>query len=118
MTKGAIYLANLGTKAQNDIGKIRPVCIFQNRMLNRAIDTGAYQEAIIIPLSTQLLGGDYRLKIAKRERLEHDSELFCNGLRMISVERIFFAQGALTQLTPLEIKAVEQILYDLLGCSL
>lgn len=117
ISKGDIYLANLGKKSENDIGKIRPVCIFQNRMLNRAVSSGDHGEAVIIPLSTQLLGGDYRLKIPKRDNLEYDSELFCNGLRMIDAERIFLERGILTALTEEEIVQVEQILYDLFECT-
>ena len=51
--KGEIYLANLGDKTTLDIGKIRPVLIFQNNFLNRMLNETKYQDDELVTQFTQ-----------------------------------------------------------------
>ncbi|MEA3373070.1 MAG: type II toxin-antitoxin system PemK/MazF family toxin [Campylobacterota bacterium] len=115
--KGEIYLANLGSKDKLDIGKIRPVLIFQNNMLNKMIEHTAYKDVIIIPLSSQIRENDFTLCIAKRDHLEKESVLLCNAIKMIDATRLLIEKGRLTRLSKKETTRVEQILVSLFDCT-
>jgi len=84
--KGEIYLARLNPRKGNEVGKIRPVLIFQTNMLNDI----EHPTTIIIPLSTYLIEGAYplRYRVTKREALEEDSDLLCDQIRAIDNQRI------------------------------
>ena len=49
--KGEIYLANLNPKKGNEVGKLRPVLIYQTDMLNEIL----HPTTSILPLSTNLI---------------------------------------------------------------
>ena len=52
VSRGEIWLANLNpTKKNNEMGKVRPVLIYQNDELNH----NNYPTTIIIPLTTKLI---------------------------------------------------------------
>ncbi len=116
--KGDIYLANLGQSAEQDIGKLRPVVIFQNNLLNRMIEESAYKDVIIIPLSSKIRSNDFSIKLAARDQLEKESVILCNAIKMISAERLMLQSGKLTVLNSDEIKAIEKILLLLFDCDL
>lgn len=85
--RGEIWLANLNpVKKSNEIGKIRPVLIYQNNELN----LNDYPTTIIIPLSTYLIDDSepIRLRINKREELEKDSDLVITQIRVIDNSRL------------------------------
>ena len=111
--KGEIYLANLGDVKCADIGKTRPVLIFQNNNLNRMIEDGLYSDVIIIPLSSKLKENDFTLTIKRRDDLHKDSTLLCNAVKMINVKRLETEAGRLTVLTAEEVEQVESILHHL-----
>jgi mRNA interferase MazF len=117
ISKGEIYLANLGDKRRKDIGKIRPVLIFQNDMLNRMVHDAGYRDVIVIPLSSRIVQNDYSLFLKRRDRLEKDSVILCNTIKMINAERLLTDRGILTTLTMPETEAIEKILFGLLGCG-
>ena len=52
--KGNIYLANLGNRKDSDIGKILPILVFQNNLLNMMIDRSEFRDVVIIPLSSKI----------------------------------------------------------------
>jgi len=67
--RSEIWLANLNpSKKANEIGKIRPVLIFQNDELNRS----SYPTTVILPLSTVLIDDAKPLsyRVSKRENLK------------------------------------------------
>ena len=66
--KGEIYLARLNPRKGNEVGKIRPVLIFQTNMLNDI----EHPTTLIIPLSTYLIDDAYplRYRVTKRDALE------------------------------------------------
>ena len=115
--KGEVYLANLGDVKCADIGKIRPVLIFQNDNLNRMIEDGLYSDVIIIPLSSKLKDNDFTFAIKKRDKLQKDSTLLCNAVKMINSKRLMLDEGMLTTLTRDEVKQVELIIHHLFDCS-
>ena len=108
--KGDVYLANLGDRSSHDIGKIRPVLVFQNNFLNRMIDESAYKDVIIIPLSSQIRENDFTLKLDVRDKLEKESVILCNAIKMISADRLLLKNGKLTVLRKNEIETIETIL--------
>ena len=86
LDRGAIYLAKLYPSKGSEPGKTRPVLILQTNMLNHIRHT----TTIIIPLTTKLVHGAYPLRyyIKKRENLLQDSELLCDQVRAVDVQRV------------------------------
>ena len=84
--KGEIYLARLNPKKGNEVGKIRPILIYQTDLLNDI----EHPTTTILPLSTYLINDAYplRYRIRKRDFLEKDSDLLCDQLRTIDNNRI------------------------------
>jgi len=115
--KGEIYLANLGNKNKVDIGKIRPVLIFQNNFLNRMLTESEYKDVVVLPLSSKIRKNDFSYFIKKRDRLQKDSVILCNAIKMIDASRLIVEEKPLTTLSDEEIKEIEDILYNLFGCS-
>lgn len=113
--KGEIYLANLGDVKCADIGKIRPVLIFQNKNLNRMISDGIYTDVIVIPLSSKIKKSDFTAVLKQRDKLEKDSTILCNAIKMIHIKRVIKEEGVLTRLNDQEIKDIEQKLLLVLG---
>lgn len=84
--RGEIWLANLNpVKKNNEMGKIRPVLIFQNDELNHS----EYPTTIIIPLTTSLIDDaePIRMRVKKREKLLEDSDLVITQIRSINNDR-------------------------------
>ncbi len=115
--KGEIYLTNLNKGLKNSLARTRPVLIFQNDFLNRALEDQYYKDVTVIPLSTKLLGGNYRYVIDAREKLEKKSEIICNAVTTIDYGILDVSHGHLTKLTPKEMTHVEHMLYDFFGCT-
>ena len=84
--KGGIYLAKLNPKKGNEVGKTRPVLIYQTNLLN---DCG-HPTTIILPISTILIDNAYplRYRISKRDSLEKDSDILCDQIRALDNQRI------------------------------
>ena len=93
--KGEIYLANLGDVKCADIGKVRPVLIFQNNNLNRMISENLYSDVVIIPLSSQIKKNDFTHVLKKRDKLKKDSTVLCNDIKMINTKRLIVEEGVL-----------------------
>ena len=106
--KGEVYLANLGDVKCADIGKTRPVLIFQTENLNRMVEDGLYDDVIVIPLSSQIKKSDFTYVIRRRDLLQKDSTLLCNAIKMVKASRLLKEHGVLTRLTEEEIKLVEK----------
>jgi len=87
VSKGEIWLANLNpVKKNNEVGKVRPVFIFQNNLLNQS----DYPTTIVLPLSTQLIDDaqPIRMRIEKREKLKEDSDIIITQIRAIDNTRL------------------------------
>ena len=109
--KGEIYLAKLNPKKGNEVGKLRPVLIYQTDMLNDII----HPTTTILPLSTHLIDDSYplRLRIQKRDKLDADSEILCDQIRTIDNQRILAEK--LTLLSDDEMEQVDKQVKIVLG---
>jgi mRNA interferase MazF len=109
--KGDIYLARLNPRKGNEVGKIRPVFIYQTDMLN---DIG-HPTTIILPLSTHLIDQAYplRYRVTNREALEQDSDILCDQIRAIDNGRIISKR--LTKLLWQEIFEIDEQVKIVLG---
>ncbi len=86
VSRGEIWLANLNpSKKSNEMGKIRPVLIYQNDELNH----NGYPTTIVIPLSTKLVNDaePIRMRIKSKESLKNDSDLVLTHIRAIDNSR-------------------------------
>jgi len=115
--KGEIYLANLGNIQNEDIGMIRPVLIFQNNLLNRMLSETIFSEVVVIPLSSKIVKNDFTCIVNKRDKLEKDSVILCNTIKMINAKRLKIDKRYLTKLDDNEIIEIEKILYKLFDCN-
>ena len=84
--KGEIYLARLNPRKGNEVGKLRPVLIYQTNILNDI----SHPTTIVLPLSTKLIDEAYplRFRVNRREALEEDSDILVDQLRAIDNKRI------------------------------
>lgn len=111
MKRGEIFLANLNPKKGDEIGKIRPVVIYQSDMLNDIDHT----TTIVIPLSTKLIDDAYplRYRIQKREALDYDSDIVIDQIRSIDNQRL--TSNAIASLHPYEMDDVDAMVKIVLG---
>ncbi len=103
--KGEIWLANLNpVKKSNEVGKIRPVLVFQNNDLNES----DYPTTIILPLTTVLIDGaePLRLRVIKRENLKKDSDLLVAQIRAIDNSRLIEKLAILKEEELLKVKSL------------
>ena len=95
VSRGEIWLVNLNPiKKNNEMGKIRPVVIYQNDELNHS----EYPTTIIIPLSTSLVDDaePIRYRIKSRDKLKEDSDIVITQIRAIDNDRFIEKLGYLT----------------------
>lgn len=96
VSKGEIWLTNFNPiKKNNEVGKVRPVVIFQNNELNQ----NSYPTTIIIPLTTDLIedAQPIRMRVKKRENLMQDSDIILTQIRAIDNARFIEYLGSLTK---------------------
>ena len=111
--KGEIYLANLNPKKGNEVGKLRPVVIYQTDLLNDI----EHLTTIILPISSYLIDDAFplRFRINKRDGLEKNSDIVLDQIRTIDNKRII--PNLLTKLTPKEMEMINKqisIILDIL----
>ena len=84
--RGSIYLAKLYPSKGHEPGKTRPVLVLQTNMLNHI----GHTTIVIVPLTTQLIERSYplRYRVSKREDLIEVSELLCDQIRAVDVNRL------------------------------
>jgi len=103
MRRGEIYLVNFGKKYNSEFGKVRPAVIVQNNIANRNIDKVVFKGVTVIPITTNLTGGNIRVWISSRDRLKKDSEICVNELCTLDISRINL-DSLLTVLNDVEIE--------------
>ena len=86
--RGQIYLVDFGKKYQSELGKVRPALIVQSDYVNDNIDVAPFKSVLVIPLTTDIKGGRFRLSIESREKLEKKSELIINWMCTVDIQRI------------------------------
>jgi len=108
--RGEVYFAKLTNSA-----KTRPFLIYQNNYLNEACYKGLYHTVVVLPLSGQILGGDYRILIKKRDSMSKDSEIVTTAIGIISTGKIIFSKGIVTTLKKEELNKIDKTLQKVLG---
>ena len=106
MKRAEVYLVNFGKKYNSEFGIVRPALIIQNDVANRNIDRVDFKDVTVVPMSTNLFGGDLRVQVQKRDKLEQVSELCVNELYTLDMSRIYL-NNLLTVLTNEELVEVE-----------
>lgn len=110
VSRGEVWLVNLNPiKKSNEMGKVRPVVVFQNNELNH----NEYPTTIVIPLSTSLIDDaqPIRMRIKQRENLEKDSDIVVTQIRAIDNDRFIKKLASLnTQEMTLLKKLLDEIL--------
>ena len=109
VSSGEIWLANLNTtKKNNEIGKVRPVLIYQNDELNH----NNYPTTIIIPLTTKLIDNaePIRMRIKSKDKLKDDSDLVITHIRAIDNSRFI---EKLTILNYEQMQKVKELLNEI-----
>ena len=109
--RGSIYLAKLYPSKGHEPGKTRPVLVLQTNMLNHI----GHTTVIVVPLTTQLIDGAYplRYRISKRDNLLEASELLCDQIRAIDINRLL--SDTLSSLSVKEMLEIEQQIQMILG---
>ncbi len=110
--RGEIWLANLNpSKRANEIGKTRPVLIFQNDELNKS----DYATTIIIPFTTSLIDNaePLRYRISKRDKLEKNSDLLIAHIRSVDNNRLIqkIAKLSIGEMSEIK-KLLDEVLLD------
>ena len=106
MKRGEVYLVNFGKKYNSEFGKVRPAVIIQNDTANRNIDKVLFKGVTLLPMTTTVAGGDVRVLINAREKLEKNSEVCINEICTLDMSRIAM-DNPLTVLTDEEMDEVE-----------
>jgi mRNA interferase MazF len=109
-SKGEIWIANLNpVKKNNEMGKIRPVLVFQTDELNHS----DYPTTIVIPLTTVLIDDaePIRMRILKRKNLIKDSDLIITQIRSVDNSRLI---EKVASLTPKEYIKVKEFFQELI----
>ena len=99
--RGGIYLVDFGQRYQEErsaLGKVRPALVWQNDLINLHLDVAPYPSVIVIPCTTDLKGGRFRLALPSREGLERKSELILPWICSVDLSR-FIGKEVLTFLT-------------------
>ncbi len=114
LKRGDIHLAQLYPSKGHEVGKTRPVLILQTDMLN---DVG-HTTVIVAPLSTQLVENSYplRYRLQARQNLKATSEVLCDQLRAIDINRLL--KENIASLTQEELLAIEERIQILLGFNI
>lgn len=107
---GEVWLANLNPGRGTEPGKKRPVLVVQGQAL---LDAG-HPSTLIVPLTTRLVDDaePLRLRVAARERIDHDSDLLIDQLRAIDNRRL--SGGPLTRLSREDMLAVYRAIAEVL----
>lgn len=103
VSRGEIWLVNLNPiKKNNEMGKIRPVLIYQNDELNHS----DYPTTIVLPLSASLIDDaePIRFRIDKRDNLKEDSDIVITQIRAIDNSRFIEKLSVLTNSELIKIK--------------
>jgi len=107
--RGEIYFGKIHKNS-----KKRPFLIYQNNFLNEAVFKGEYNSILVLPLSGRIVETNLRVLIKKRDKLTKDSQIVCNALGVIGVERLIFDE-VVTTLTSQEMQEVDKKVKEILG---
>ena len=109
--RGGIYLAKLYPTKGHEPGKTRPVLVVQSDILNEV----GHTTIIVIPLTTQLIEGAYplRYRIDRRQKLDKISDLLCDQIRALDVNRLLLEKlASLSEREMLEVEQQVELILD------
>jgi len=95
VSKGEVWLADLNpVKRNNEVGKKRPVLIFQTDKLNDS----TYSTTMVLPLSTDRIedAEPLRVRISRRNNLHQDSDVLVAQIRAIDNARFIERLAVIT----------------------
>lgn len=109
--RGEIWTANLNPPRGQEVGKIRPVLVFQDDALT-VIGTPMI---IILPLTTQVYPAfkQWRVTVTARHRLIKDCQVIVDQPR--TLDRSRFGEGPLATLSEEEMISVERAFLGVCG---
>jgi len=86
LERGSVYLAKLYPSKGDEVGKRRHVLVLQNDVLTK----DGHTTVIILPLTTQLIDNTYplRFRVDVRDDLERESDILCDQIRAIDINRL------------------------------
>ena len=114
MKRGEIYLVNFKKKYHDEFGKVRPALIFQTDILNEHMEKLPYKTVAVIPLTSQVMGGHFRVTINNRDKLKEQSDVVVNWICTLDYSLIY-TDKFLTKLTQVELQEVEEKIMLFLG---
>lgn len=109
--RGEIWVANLNPPRGQEVGKIRPVLVFQDNALT-AIGTPMI---IILPMTTQIYPAfkQWRITVTARSRLLKDCQIIVDQPRTLDRSRL--GEGPLATLSEEEMISVERAFLGVCG---
>ncbi len=109
--RGEIWVANLNPPRGQEVGKIRPVLVFQDNALT-AIGTPMI---IILPMTTQIYPAfkQWRITVTARSRLLKDCQIIVDQPRTLDRSRL--GEGPLAILSEEEMVSVERAFLGVCG---
>jgi mRNA interferase MazF len=112
--RGEVYLVDFGKKYQSELGKVRPAMVVQSNYVNDNLDVAPFKSVLVIPLTTDIKGGRFRVKVKARDGLDKESELIINWMCTVDLGR-FKNEEALTVLGKEEWSILKQKLDFFMG---
>ena len=112
--QGEIYLVDFAKKYNSEFGKVRPAVILQNNFLNRALSISKFQSVLVVPLTTQDIQTEYKIKIDPRDNLKEKSFIVANWLCTLDINRIQIDKGIITKLNDDELTILKSKICDLI----
>ena len=114
MKRGEVYLVNFKKKYHDEFGKVRPALIFQTDILNEQIEKLPHKTVAVIPLTSQVMGGHFRVTIGARDELKEESDIVVNWICTLDYSLIY-KDKFLTKLTEEELRETEDKVMLFLG---
>ena len=112
--QGEVYLVDFAKKYNSEFGKVRPAVILQNNFLNRALSISKFQSVLVVPLTTQDIQTEYKIKIDPRDNLKEKSFIVANWLCTLDIKRIQIDKGIIVKLNDDELTILKSKICDLI----
>lgn len=112
--RGKIYTVYFGKQFHSELGKARPALVIQNDMTNQKLVEVAFKSVTVLPLTSNLEGGECRVFIPARGLMLKDSEICVDQVYTVDIQRFTYGE-ILTALDEQELQEVESKLLKHLG---
>jgi len=108
ISQGEVYIVDFGKKFHSELGKKRPAVVLQHNFLNRALENAKFPSVMVIPLSSDDIVTEYKIKIPKRDKLQKDSYVVTTWVCSVDMKRFDLETGLLTKLSNEEIEKLKE----------